>query len=151
MESSQIIVRAKESVRSFSHWLNERIKPLAVEAFPQEFAAWCKELDEMQALVERPERARIALVGTTGAGKSTFLNAVLGQEVLPVSVMSPCTAFVTAVSHSPNPGYTVTVQFCTPQEWRTDLESLVAVLQPGELTEENGDRGESKQSDESCP
>lgn len=144
MESCQIIDRAKKSVYAFSHWLNERIKPLATEAFPQEFTTWCKELDEVEALVERPARARIALVGTTGAGKSTFLNAVLGQEVLPVSVMQPCTAFVTAVSHSPNPGYEVTVQFCTPQEWRTDLESLVAVLQPGEPIEEDGERGESK-------
>lgn len=144
MEAHQIILHAKESVQSFSQWLDEKVAPLAQETFSQEYAEWRKELEQIRALVERPGQVRIALVGTTGAGKSTFLNAVLGQELLPVGVMQPCTAFVTVVRYLAGPGYRITVQFCSPLEWRSDLENLVAVLRPGETDEESGDRGESK-------
>ena len=139
-----MIRQAKESVQSFAQWLDEKAAPLAQETFSQEYAQWRQELEQIRALVEKPGQVRIALVGTTGAGKSTFLNAVLGQELLPVGVMQPCTAFVTVVRYLAGPGYRITVQFCSPLEWRSDLENLVAVLRPGETDEESGDRGESK-------
>lgn len=144
MDANQIILHAKESARSFAQWLDEKVAPLAQETFSQEYAEWRKELEQIRALAERPGQVRIALVGTTGAGKSTFLNAVLGQEILPVSVMQPCTAFVTVVKYFAGPGYRITVQFCLPHEWRSDLENLVVALRPGETDEESGDRSESK-------
>lgn len=58
--------------------------------------------------------------------------------------MKPCTAFVTVVRYLAGPGYRITVQFCSPLEWRSDLENLVATLRSGETDEESGDRSESK-------
>lgn len=144
MDTNQSILHAKESARSFAQWLDEKVAPLAQETFSQEYAEWRKELEQIRTLVEKPGQVRIALVGTTGAGKSTFLNAVLGQEVLPVSVMSPCTAFVTVVKYFTGPGYRISVQFCSPHEWQSDLENLVVALRPGESDEESRDRSESK-------
>src|SRR5882672_3023790 len=125
-ESLAILQRAKRSLALFENWINERVDPIARGPYPLEMAGWRREIALIRELIDQADRVRIALIGTTGAGKSTFLNAVLGQEVLPVGVMQPCTAFVTAVSYSAGGEYQVTVNFCSRQEWRTDLEGLVA-------------------------
>ena len=44
--------------------------------------------------------------GTTGAGKSSMLNALLGEEnILPTNGMRACTASVIEISHTPKAGY----------------------------------------------
>lgn len=144
MDTSQLLMNAKDSLDSFSLWLSEEVKPLAEGRFPLEFDSWCKELSLIRGLVERPTRPQIALVGTTGAGKSTLLNAILGHEVLPVGVMHPCTAFVTSVSYSSEAGYWVEVEFCTRDEWQEDLKSFAAALRPGEPEEDGDGRNENR-------
>jgi len=144
MEQTVIFDHALMSVESFSRWMNEKVKPIAKSSYPIEFSNWSNELDMIRSLIEKPDRLRIALVGTTGAGKSTFLNAILGQEILPVGVMQPCTAFVTSVTHSPNPAYQVGIQFCTPEEWNRDLINLVSALKPGENDDGGDSFGDSK-------
>jgi len=141
---TRIIFQAKRSIDSFHSWMAEKVLPLAKSSYPLELSTWFNELDLIRALVERPDRIRIALVGTTGAGKSTFLNSVLGQEILPVGVMQPCTAFVTSVVHSNNSQYEVSIQFCTRDEWEKDLECLIATLNPGEDDEGGPGISESK-------
>lgn len=129
---------------AFAKWFQEQLEPFARSSYPLELDSWRREFNLIRDLIEKPDRVRIALVGTTGAGKSTFLNAVLGQEILPVGVMHPCTAFVTGVSYSPEKNYNITVQFCTSQEWQSDVESLIVALQPGESDDDGEGRTESK-------
>lgn len=144
MEAAELLLKAKGATRSFSLWMDEKIEPIAQKAHALELASWRKEFFLIKGLIDRPDRLQIALVGTTGAGKSTFLNAILGQEILPVGVMEPCTAFVTSVRHSVDPGYSVEIQFCTQKEWESDLRSLVSALQPGEGEEDSENRTEGK-------
>lgn len=141
---THIIYHAKRSIDSFHRWMLEKVEPFAKSSYPLELSTWFNELDLIRALVERPDRIRIALVGTTGAGKSTFLNAVLGQEILPVGVMQPCTAFVTSVVRSKDSQYEVSIQFCTRDEWKKDLECLIATLNPGEDDQSGSGIAESK-------
>lgn len=143
-DHANLILEVKAAAKSFAQWLDEHVDPLASGAYPLELATWRKEFSLIRDHIEQPHRLRVALVGTTGAGKSTFLNAILGQEVLPIGVMQPCTAFVTAVSHSEESGYRVTVRFCTRQEWQADLDSLAVSLKSGDVDEELNERGESK-------
>lgn len=137
------LTKAKQALAVFCNWMTAKVEPVAKVSYPLELASWCKELELIRSQVERPERVRIALIGSTGAGKSTFLNAVLGQEVLPVGVMQPCTAFVTSVRHSDLPGFTVDVNFCSRDEWRAEVESFAAFIAPGDDDSIFGD-GESR-------
>jgi predicted GTPase len=68
------------------------VDPIASRKFPDEVAAWRSELQAIRLQLAPSDQLRIALVGTTGAGKSSLLNALLDQELLPVGVMEPCTA-----------------------------------------------------------
>lgn len=135
------LLRARKSVNAFAEWMTKKVGPIARARYPHEWEAWCRELDLIRGQIERPDQVRVALVGTTGAGKSTFLNAVLGQELLPVGVMAPCTAFVTLVRYRSSEGYEVKVDYVSEEEWRRDLRSFVAFLRPGD---EDGDPTESK-------
>jgi predicted GTPase len=74
--------RAHVALAVFSKWMDEKVIPYASATHPLKLAEWRKEFDLIRGLVDRPDRVRIALIGSTGAGKSTFLNAVLGQEML---------------------------------------------------------------------
>lgn len=125
------LLRIRSSVTAFVEWFEGRVAPRA-SAHPLVLESWQKELSLISGLVEKPDRVRIALVGTTGAGKSTFLNAVLGQELLPIGVMAPCTAFVTSVRHSGDDLYHATTEFCSREDWNRDLALFCAALQPGD-------------------
>lgn len=142
---THIIYHAKRSIDSFHRWMVEKVEPYAKSSYPLELSTWFRELDLIRALVERPDRIRIALIGSTGAGKSTFLNAVLGQEVLPVGVMEPCTAFVTSVAYSHDEQYEVNIQFFTREEWKKDLKCLITALNPGETDDNATDIAETKE------
>jgi len=144
MEPTEIIKQSIISFKSFNQWMTDKVEPIAKSLYPLEFSTWSKELDMIKSLIDKPDRLRIALVGTTGAGKSTFLNAILGQEILPVGVMHPCTAFVTSVSHAADSGYQVAIQFCTAEEWHNDLMNLVSTLKPGENDDGGDGRGDAK-------
>lgn len=69
-------------------------------------------LDEQAALLRqvaaraREGRFHVLLVGCFSSGKSTLLNAMVGEPVLPVKV-NPCTAILTELVHGEVPAVTV--------------------------------------------
>lgn len=72
--------------------------------------------ERLNAIPERLENQRfsIGITGVMNAGKSTMLNALLGQEVLGTSVV-PETANLTLIKYAKNP-YAV-VNFWNTKEW----------------------------------
>ncbi|XP_075440392.1 nuclear GTPase SLIP-GC, partial [Ascaphus truei] len=74
-------------------------------------------------------RTRIAVVGDTGAGKSSLLNALLEEEdVLPTSAMRACTAAVVEIcksSEEEDGGYRAEVTFLSEEEWDSELQLLI--------------------------
>ena len=62
----------------------------------------CK--DKIARIIERlkEQRLKILFAGQFKTGKSTLINAMLGQEVLPADVM-PCTAVITEIEYAENP------------------------------------------------
>jgi hypothetical protein len=73
--------------------------------------AWTADLDRLRARCAAPQ-VLIGVVGDTGAGKSSMLNALLGEEdVLPVNGMRACTASVVEVSYGASSVYAAEVEF----------------------------------------
>lgn len=67
------------------------------------------------------ERFEVAIVGEFKRGKSTLINALLGQEVLPADVL-PATATLNRVTYSSEPY--VMVEFKNGASERVDIEHL---------------------------
>ena len=74
----------------------------------------------------------VALLGPTGAGKSTLINALLDAQLLPVNVAKICTASVTEVAYSESPAYEATIEFVTEDEGRKEFDTLAGELADAE-------------------
>ncbi|NXG38766.1 SLIP GTPase, partial [Dromaius novaehollandiae] len=91
----------------------------------------------------------IGLFGSTGAGKSTLLNAIIEKKFfLPVSGSKTCTSCVVQINTSRTKNYEakplpfLVFDLCR-QEWKDELKSLVALLEPDEDNEKDEERDEN--------
>ena len=101
------------------------------------------DMAEMSAPLEPPEALKIGtratpviigVVGSTGAGKSSIINAVLDEECLvPTSCMRACTAVITEIiyneSESEDEKYRADIYFISQEEWTAELQILLRELQ----------------------
>ena len=73
-----------------------------------------------------PTRTIIGVVGNTGAGKSSVINAMLDEErLVPTNCMRACTAVVTELSYNyEQQPYRAEIEFITVEDWRKELETL---------------------------
>lgn len=94
-------------------------------------------------------RTIIGVVGNTGAGKSSVINAMLEEErLVPTNCMRACTAVVTEISYNyEEKPYHAQIEFITLSEWRKELETLYTDLIDAEgkvsreCTNEDSDAG----------
>lgn len=96
------------------------------------------DIDKLLAQVER-NRVVIGVVGNTGAGKSSVINAILDEErLVPTNCMRACTAVVTEISWNvstdANSRYRAEIEFISHDEWQKEVGMLLL-----EMTNDNGD------------
>ncbi|XP_067650996.1 uncharacterized protein [Haliotis asinina] len=96
--------------------------------------AWWDKLQSLKKTVQLPTTI-IAVVGDTGAGKSSLLNALLNQPcVLPTSGVQACTAVVVEImENTHNQNYEADIHFLSREEWLEELEVLL-----NDLTKRDG-------------
>lgn len=88
----------QDSLRPLRGLLDETrgIEPLDALDFTEEFRLF----DDLQVQMNR--RVALAVVGEFNTGKSTFINAILGQDLLPAKYV-PTTRQVMRIAHSEGP------------------------------------------------
>lgn len=106
----------------------------------QEWRETIKQIEKDNA--HRPE-VIISLLGGTGAGKSTLVNALIEARLLPVSSVTACTAAVSEIAYCEEPCYTAKVEFISREQWREELSVLmsdIADSRQGTQDKEDTDR-----------
>ncbi|KAK7966654.1 uncharacterized protein PG986_000931 [Apiospora aurea] len=103
-----------------------------------ETTSWLRNISTQKELAQ-PRRIVVGVVGNTGAGKSSVINAIMDEErLLPTNCLRACTASPTEISYNysddPSELYKAEVEFITRQEWVRELEQLYA-----DLLDPNGD------------
>lgn len=92
---------------------------------------WLREIENLQS--QGAPTTLIAVCGATGAGKSSILNAILDDNIVPTSGMRACTAVVTEIGYHAKKTVDADVSFLSEQEWREELAVLL-----DDLTDEDG-------------
>ena len=97
-----------------------------------EAAQWLQSIDNVQKQAVRT-RTVIGVVGNTGAGKSSVINALLDEErLLPTNCMRACTAVITEISYNyDSTAYSAEIEFISDRDWRLELETLFKDLLDG--------------------
>ena len=77
------------------------------------------------------ENFKLVVVGEFSRGKSTFINALLGQKVLPSS-SKPTTAIITKISYAPEPAFEIHFRHSDIVKKITEAEfkNLIAGIEP---------------------
>ncbi|KAG8163857.1 hypothetical protein KVR01_005775 [Diaporthe batatas] len=92
-------------------------------------AHWLQCIQQVE-LKAKPPRTVVGVVGVTGAGKSSVINALLDEErLVPTSGLRACTASATEISfnHSDDPSelYRAEVEFISADDWSQELKTLL--------------------------
>ncbi|CAJ2501356.1 Uu.00g042090.m01.CDS01 [Anthostomella pinea] len=111
----------------------------ALETFDSpDVDAWFKTIQELRDRA-KPTRTVVGVVGNTGAGKSSVINALLDEErLLPTNCLRACTASPTEISFNysddPSELYRAEIEFISASDWAKELATLYSDLLDG-----NGD------------
>ncbi|RJE26448.1 hypothetical protein PHISCL_01249 [Aspergillus sclerotialis] len=91
---------------------------------------WIKEIAETVEYAE-PAKVIVGVIGSTGAGKSSVLNAIADEEnILATNCMRASTAVATEISYNHGDSqYMAQIEFISPEEWEQELNTLLLHLQ----------------------
>jgi GTPase SAR1 family protein len=89
---------------------------------------WLQQINMVRDL-DKSSRTVIGVVGNTGAGKSSVINALLDEErLVPTNCMRACTAVVTEISYNKidteSAKYRAEIEFIQPKDWQRELAVL---------------------------
>ncbi|KAF9886926.1 hypothetical protein FE257_010667 [Aspergillus nanangensis] len=94
---------------------------------------WKEEIDQTFSYSEAA-KVVIGVVGSTGAGKSSLINAIVDEEnILATNCMRASTAVATEISYNHgHSNYKAEIEFITRSEWENELQILFKDLSDNE-------------------
>ncbi|XP_041822832.1 nuclear GTPase SLIP-GC-like [Melanotaenia boesemani] len=91
--------------------------------------------------LETDKRELVGVFGRTGAGKSSLINAVIGEKkLLPTGSVCACTSVMIKVeANRHNHKYEAGIEFITAEEWKDELWSMNQLRRDNPDSETEGD------------
>ncbi|KAJ4415440.1 hypothetical protein N0V85_002712 [Neurospora sp. IMI 360204] len=137
LKSETSLVRLEAALETGNDLLRAIKSAFADATSVEEVAKWVKQADDLQAQ-SRKQRTVVGVVGSTGAGKSSMINAVLEEEnLVPTNGMRACTATITEIQYNETEdeqaAYRAEINFIDADDWIRELHALRKDLkEPGD-------------------
>lgn len=110
-------------------WLDQEATPcMPPESMPL-LESWRDELSTADGLLQEKPELPIAFLGPSQQGKSSLINALLGQNILAVGgAIGACTSVITSVHFDPADTFRAEIHFISLTDWKSELLALEATL-----------------------
>jgi len=136
-------------IAEFRHWLEQAGAPCLTEDHKLLLESWHQELTAAENLLEKKPELPIAFLGPSQQGKSSLINALLGENILAVGgAVGACTCVITSIHHHLSPEFRAEIDFISLKDWKSELRAMQAAMnsKPSEDdTEDDRKEWESEQ------
>lgn len=115
-----VITQGTVSLQALQHTLKQTDEE-------EKVAAWTRQIESLSEKAAQT-KVIIGVVGATSSGKSSLLNALLGEkQLIPTNCMRACTAVVTEIAWNggAGPHWSATIEFTSDAEWRKEIQLLL--------------------------
>ncbi|KAI1336959.1 hypothetical protein F5Y15DRAFT_426715 [Xylariaceae sp. FL0016] len=117
---------------SVARYVMDQLENTIIKSSNPEATSWRKAFQDIRDQAT-PTRTVVGVVGNTGAGKSSVINALLDEErLLPTNCLRACTASPTEISFNysedPQELYRAEIEFISKLDWVRELEVLFSDL-----------------------
>lgn len=115
----------KSYITKFRDWLDLQAAPVLQTDHSAVLTSWREELAAAERLLEQKPELPIAFIGPSQQGKSSLINAIVGETILAVGgAVGACTCVITSVHHRPDEGYRAEIEFIPLKDWATELVAI---------------------------
>ena len=121
--------KIKDSCSNLRAWIEQqRAKSLrSLKTAP--FDQWLEELQAVESQLKEKHEIPIAFLGPSQQGKSSLINAILGEAILAVGgAIGACTCVVTSIHYANQEGYRAEIDFISLDEWAKELQEMQSTL-----------------------
>lgn len=127
-------------VDEFRRWIEEQGVPCLTGEHSLLVASWQEELEAAKRLLEHKPELPIAFLGPSQQGKSSLINALVGENILAVGgAVGACTCVITSVHYHPQDDFRAEIEFISLKDWRTELQAMEEALNSKPTDEDTED------------
>lgn len=112
-------------IAKFREWLDLQAAPVLQAEHSAVVTSWREDLDAAERLLEQKTELPIAFIGPSQQGKSSLINAIVGETILAVGgAVGACTCVITSVHHHPTDNFRAEIDFISLKEWAAELTAI---------------------------
>jgi hypothetical protein len=115
----------KSFIAKFRKWLDGPASRALESEDAQTVAGWWDDLAQAEKLLDLKPELPIAFLGPSQQGKSSLINALLGETILAVGAsVGACTSVITSIHYHPEDHFRAEINFISLEEWKAALVRL---------------------------
>jgi hypothetical protein len=134
-------------IARFREWLDLHAAPVLQSGHSAVVTNWREELGAAERLLEQKPELPIAFIGPSQQGKSSLINAIVGETILAVGgAVGACTCVITSVHHHTADNFRAEIEFISFRDWAAELAAIRHAATAGAVNDDTDLDREEKET-----